>query len=393
VREGDAVEAKWSGEWWPATVVQVALVPGKDAVRALQIRFQGGGDGEADEEWVEVKSGDVRRSNTAAPLDGNYPPDEMRCTDSVTSDADFWSQTSDEDMDDIQRDLLRELLSARLPAGRILDMCAGSRSPLPRFFAEEMVGVGAARSQLLANSALDSSVELDLNADPTLPFESQEFDAVVCACGIPYLLRLGEVLQEARRVLTDEGVLALSWTAGTKAGKVVEGWSSRSEADQVELVKARLLALGFHPSSLRVDISGLTGGAKLVLVSASPSPPPKKASADKVVDSVDTASLKKTLAKVSKKRKDEKRQRDQDEKPFKVIVVSPPPARALGGVFQLPPRTHNGDKIVVEGNRYVVSKLRFIYQFKGGRYQLDEKVIEVQSQRRFETNERLNSLV
>ena len=39
VREGDAVEAKWSGEWWPATVVQAS--PPLDNCSALVLILAG----------------------------------------------------------------------------------------------------------------------------------------------------------------------------------------------------------------------------------------------------------------------------------------------------------------------------------------------------------------
>jgi SAM-dependent methyltransferase len=339
-----------------------------------------------------VQSGDVRLSALAAK---RVYADEAERADSE-SDAAFWARLPDEDMDANQRALLRELLGARLPAGRVLDLCAGSKSPLPRAFTDQLTGlagIGAAQAALAANALLDTAVEGDLNADPTLPFGDAEFDAVVCACGMPYLSRAAEVLTEARRVLAPEGILALSWTSQPCQAKAVAGWAARSEAEQVELVKASLLQLGFHPRSLRVDISGPTGGAKLVVVSGSPAEPPRGAPQDTVADSVDTGTLKKTLAKVSKRRRDEKRQKEQDEKPFRIVVVSPPPTTALEGVFKLPARTHNGDKIEVNGNRYVVSKLRMNYVYRGGRYRLDEKIVEVQQQGRFETNERLNSLV
>lgn len=84
------------------------------------------------------------------------------------------------------------------------------------------------------------------------------------------------IVNEARRVLTDKGVLSVSWTSDCREGKIVKGWMDRSGDEQVDLVKELLILSGMHPTSLRVEVSGPTNGPKLFLVSGSPAAKQKK---------------------------------------------------------------------------------------------------------------------
>lgn len=80
--------------------------------------------------------------------------------------------------------------------------------------------------------------------------------------------------------------------------------------------------------------------------------------------------------------------------PFKITRVSPPPAAHLGYEL-LHPGTSRGDKISLKGcdDSFVVSKVRFLYDLVGGRYRIRSKVLEVQTPRRYNINEQLESLV
>jgi hypothetical protein len=83
----------------------------------------------------------------------------------------------------------------------------------------------------------------------------------------------------------------------------------------------------------------------------------------------------------------------QDSKPFRVRIVSPPPAKLLDETFHLPPRTHNGDKITIGEREFVVSSVRWTYSFQGGRYRLDTKQLDVATAGRYKVNEKLDKLL
>lgn len=81
--------------------------------------------------------------------------------------------------------------------------------------------------------------------------------------------------------------------------------------------------------------------------------------------------------------------------PFRVEQVSPPPVKKLGYAL-LDSRTCRGDVISVgreAPENFVVSKVRFLYDLVGGRYCIRTKVLEVQTPRRYQINEKLASMV
>ena len=137
-------------------------------------------------------------------------------------------------------------------------------------------------------------------------------------------------------------------------------------------MKELFKTIGLNMQSLRIDVSGPTDGEKLFLVSASPSEPKKSKNDDdsqnlRVTDAVGPHELISALKDKSKKRLDARRQKEHDEKPFRVKVVSPPPERLLDETFYFHPRTHNGDKVQIEQDQYVVSRTTYSYSYREGR--------------------------
>eukprot|EP00930_Biecheleria_cincta_P041231 TRINITY_DN28238_c0_g1_i1.p1 TRINITY_DN28238_c0_g1~~TRINITY_DN28238_c0_g1_i1.p1 ORF type:complete len:210 (-),score=22.65 TRINITY_DN28238_c0_g1_i1:260-889(-) len=80
--------------------------------------------------------------------------------------------------------------------------------------------------------------------------------------------------------------------------------------------------------------------------------------------------------------------------PFQITRVSPPPATHLGYEL-LHPGTSRGDTVRVKGcdDSFMVSKVRFLYDFVGGRHRIRSKVLEVQTPKRYKINKQLESLV
>ncbi|KAI8467310.1 MAG: hypothetical protein J3K34DRAFT_481681 [Monoraphidium minutum] len=89
-----------------------------------------------------------------------------------------------------------------------------------------------------------------------------------------------------------------------------------------------------------------------------------------------------------------KRQRGRRPKQpgmFEVRVITPPP-RSLG-VYELPPLTHNGEELVIDGEGYVVQRLVLHYKLRGGKYQRDHNALEVTPTGRYFTELMLNNLM
>jgi hypothetical protein len=76
---------------------------------------------------------------------------------------------------------------------------------------------------------------------------------------------------------------------------------------------------------------------------------------------------------------------------FEVKVVTPPP-RSLG-VYALPPLTHNGEEIEIDGHGYVVTSLVLKYKLHKGKYVRDHSRLEVQPTGRYFLNMMLDNLI
>jgi hypothetical protein len=89
-----------------------------------------------------------------------------------------------------------------------------------------------------------------------------------------------------------------------------------------------------------------------------------------------------------------KRQRGRKPKApgmFEVRVVTPPP-RSLG-VYELPPLTHTGEELVIDGEGYVVQRLVLQYKLKAGKYERDHNALEVTPTGRWFTEQMLQNLM
>ena len=110
--------------------------------------------------------------------------------------------------------MLTQYLDETLPTEpRILDLMSSWVSHLPDDVSYRRVaGLGMNADELGRNPRLDDWSVHDLNADPTLPYPDQSFDAVVNAVSVQYLARPVEVFAEIARVLSPGGasIVAMS---------------------------------------------------------------------------------------------------------------------------------------------------------------------------------------
>lgn len=98
--------------------------------------------------------------------------------------------------------------------------------------------LGMNDDELLANPAASARVVHDLNADPTLPFDDDTFDAVVCCASVDYLVRPIEVFQEVRRVLRRGGPFVCTFSNRLFPTKAIRGWLATDDEQHGEIVAA-----------------------------------------------------------------------------------------------------------------------------------------------------------
>jgi SAM-dependent methyltransferase len=98
--------------------------------------------------------------------------------------------------------------------------------------------------ELDANPAATERLVHDLNADPSLPFPPDSFDAVTCCVSIDYLVRPIEVLRDAGRVVRPGGLAVLTFSNRCFPTKAIRGWLATGDEGHVAIARKYLQRAG-----------------------------------------------------------------------------------------------------------------------------------------------------
>ena len=120
------------------------------------------------------------------------------------------------------------------PDMRVLDLMSSMQSHLPP--CQSVTGLGMNAAEMQANAILTDHLVHDLNAQPGLPFSACSFEAICCHLSFEYLLYPEKVLLECSRLLTDEGVLLISFSNRWFPEKVTRIWQLLHEFERVGYV-------------------------------------------------------------------------------------------------------------------------------------------------------------
>jgi SAM-dependent methyltransferase len=120
-------------------------------------------------------------------------------------------------------------------AGDVLDLMGSWVSHFRRA-PDRLTVLGMNQEELSANRQARATVVHDLNAEPSLPFPSASFDAVVCCVSVDYLVRPVAVFGQVARVLRPGGPFAVTFSNRCFPTKAIAGWLYSSDAQRVELV-------------------------------------------------------------------------------------------------------------------------------------------------------------
>ncbi len=121
---------------------------------------------------------------------------------------------------------------------KVLDLMSSIESHVTA--SPEIHGLGMNHDELLANPKLSRRVVQDLNRDPHLPYDDEEFDVVCCHLSFEYLLHPRRIMQQCARVLKQDGVVVLSFSNRWFPGKVTMLWQKLHEYERIGFVIACL---------------------------------------------------------------------------------------------------------------------------------------------------------
>jgi SAM-dependent methyltransferase len=174
-------------------------------------------------------------------------------------DAEFYAADRmvshlDETALDTVEGLVEGLVKEEAPV--ILDLMASWDSHLPASLkAGRAVGLGLNGRELEMNTALAQRILQDINANPTLPFEADTFDAVLNVVSVEYLTQPVRVFQEVGRVLKPGGLFLVVFSNRWFPPKVVRVWEDASEEERIGLVDAYFQGAGaFEATELFISM-------------------------------------------------------------------------------------------------------------------------------------------
>ena len=197
------------------------------------------------------------------PVDAPFPPEYFERADPTADERFYTTPRLVTHIDDGAIAVIGEVLGdLLLPGATILDLMSSWKSHLPpEARPARVVGLGMNATELAANEQLDEWVVQDINADPTLPFSADEFDAAIITVSIQYVVRPLSLFREIRRVLKPGGALIVIFSNRLFPTKAVRVWYEQDDAGHIALVRAYFeLAEGFEGVQL-IDRSDPPQGA------------------------------------------------------------------------------------------------------------------------------------
>ncbi|HVM08132.1 MAG TPA: methyltransferase domain-containing protein [Acidimicrobiales bacterium] len=96
--------------------------------------------------------------------------------------------------------------------------------------------LGMNQAELEANDAADHRVVHDLNSNPSLPFDDDAFDDVVCCVSVDYLVRPIDVFRDVARVLRPSGRFVCTFSNRVFPTKAIRGWLYADDATRCDIV-------------------------------------------------------------------------------------------------------------------------------------------------------------
>ena len=128
--------------------------------------------------------------------------------------------------------------------GQVLDLMASWDSHLPSREDISLHLLGLNNEELAAHPLASSCIVQDLNRKTSLPYESANFDAVLCTASIEYLVEPQEVIRETARVLRSGGRFLIAFSNRYFPTKAIKLWRELHDYEKIGFVTDLLQTTG-----------------------------------------------------------------------------------------------------------------------------------------------------
>lgn len=123
------------------------------------------------------------------------------------------------------------------PGMTVLDLMSSWKSHLPTHLKlDSVTGLGMNQEELANNDQLTNHLIHDLNQSPQMPFDDNQFDAVICTVSVEYLTQPFEVFTEVARILKPEGYFITTFSNRWFPPKVINIWPDLHEFERQGMV-------------------------------------------------------------------------------------------------------------------------------------------------------------
>ena len=172
-----------------------------------------------------------------------YPQDSFRKDDETDDELFYVDPRLVVHVDDNAINSIQSYYSEVLPENAtVLDLMSSWKSHFPKNKQfKKKVGLGLNATEMANNPELDEFFVQDINADPTLPFNANYFDAVVIVVSIQYVSKPIELFQEIARILKPNSFCHVIYSNRMFPTKAVWLWKALSDD-----MRAQLVASYFH---------------------------------------------------------------------------------------------------------------------------------------------------
>ncbi|MEP6923497.1 MAG: methyltransferase domain-containing protein [Pyrinomonadaceae bacterium] len=140
------------------------------------------------------------------------------------------------------------------PGGEILDLMSSWVSHLPEEVKYSRVtGLGMNAAELASNPRLTNQIVQNLNAQTTLPFGDNEFDAAAICVSVQYLIQPITIFSELARVLKKDAPLVVTFSNRCFPTKAVFAWNALDDENHIALVREYfVVSEGFSEPEIRL---------------------------------------------------------------------------------------------------------------------------------------------
>ena len=143
--------------------------------------------------------------------------------------------------------------------GAILDLMSSWRSHLPPDLRPaRVVGLGMNLPEMENNPALTERVIHNLNREPRMPFNDDEFDGAVVTVSVQYMTRPIEIFRDVGRVLKPGAPFVVTYSNRMFPTKAVAIWQQLDDYDRSKLISRYFIESGAFENMDFIDKSAPT---------------------------------------------------------------------------------------------------------------------------------------